>query len=97
MKHMLVVTPDMDELRYKDLELIMQQLKDEGCWVEEATMPDVLEVFRGFDEQVKGARHRVAEQVTELLQEICPGVKVVFTDVETLLVGAPGDKIEVKK
>ena len=43
--------------------------------------PNVLDVFKEYDEQLKTARHELAAQLTKMLQEICPGVKVVFTDV----------------
>ena len=85
----LVVTPKIEDIGLETLERVMQQLKDAGYLVDEVDMPapNVLEVFKKFDEQLKGARHEVAEQLTKMLQEIYPGVKVVFTDVETMLDG----------
>ena len=79
---MLVVTPDIDELELKDLELVLKQLKDAGYWVEEMDVPIAEDVLKMFDEKVNLARGELAKQLTKLLQEICPGVEVVFTDVQ---------------
>lgn len=61
------------EVGLKDLERVMLDLKKEGYWIEECT-------FQSFRPALDMLRDGLTEQITKILQEICPDVQVHFID-----------------